>query len=111
MSNEDDYTDEEVDAILDAAGDFMSYSMAHMTLGNLAIAGHDERVVNEFVKLYKSLYCAITGVSEEDAGFTVIEESTGDRYGTAEADSASGGSEADPWSKSGKLRPSSRKLH
>ena len=106
MSKRNEYADEEIDTLLDAIEEFMSFSMAQMILGNIGIAADDEKVVNEFVSLYRRVYCALTGVNEEDAGLTVIEEFTG-----SEAVSIDEGSEPSGWSQSGDIRPSKGKLH
>ena len=106
MSKRNEYTDEEIDALLDAVEEFMSFSMAHMMLGSLGIAADDKKVVDEFVSLYRRVYCKMTGVSEKDAGLTVIEEFTGN-----EVVSTDEGSKPSGWGQSGDIRPSKGKLH
>lgn len=112
MSEEDDsYSEEDIDKILDAVEEFLGFTMFHMATGTLGIASDNPNIPREYVNLYRKLYCAMAKVEEKDAGIYAVEEFIGDGDGTAETDGASGSPEADSWSESGNVRPSSRKLH
>lgn len=92
-----------IEAICKAAADLCSFIINSMQEKELGLAVENDSVAILFFDKLKVLYAHLSGDEDADRKF-IIEHIT-------EADSASGGADADPRQTSRSIRTSNRKLH